>query len=346
MAEYLPEDLSAVKHISKLFYMRKIKFKTVWAILKQAASGFSSDNVLKMSGSLAYSTIFSMAPLIIIVIFLADIFLGRHAIEGTVYAQIREFVGNDAALQIQNMIRNASLSGKSRGAIILGAITLLVGATSVFGEIQDSINRIWGLKPKPKKGWVKMLLNRLLSFSVIISLGFILMVSLVVNAIVEALMNQLQHLFHNVTLLAYTINQVLILSVTTLLFAVIFKVLPDARIKWKHVMVGALTTAVLFLIGKFAITAYITHSSVGTAYGAAGSLVVVLLWVYYSSAILYFGAEFTKFYAVHRGTRIYPNHYAVWVKQIEVEEEHTSLQEIEQKKEKENESSGDHITVK
>lgn len=326
--------------------MKKIKLETIWQILKQAASGFSSDNVLKMSGSLAYSTIFSMAPLMIIVIFLADIFLGRQAIEGTVYGQIREFVGNDAAIQIQNMIRNASLSGKSKGAIVLGVITLLLGATSVFGEIQDSINRIWGLKPKPKKGWVKMLLNRLLSFSVIGSLGFILLVSLVVNAIVEALMNQLQRLFHNVTVLAYVVNQVLILAVTTLLFAVIFKVLPDARIKWRHVMIGAFTTAVLFLIGKFAITIYITHSTVSTAYGAAGSLVIVLLWVYYSSAILFFGAEFTKFYAVHRGTRIYPNHYAVWVKQIEVEEQNTSLQEIEKKKEEENKATGDHITVK
>jgi membrane protein len=325
---------------------RKIKLNTVWSILKQAASGFSSDNVLKMSGSLAYSTIFSMAPLIIIIIFLADIFFGRQAIEGTIYGQIQEFVGKDAASQIQNMIRNASLSGKSKGAVILGVITLLLGATSVFGEIQDSINRIWGLKPKPKKGWVKMLLNRLLSFSVIGSLGFILLVSLIVNTVVEALMNRLQQLFHNVTVLAYIINQLLILGVTTLLFAVIFKVLPDARIRWRDVMVGALTTALLFVIGKFAITIYITSSSVSTAYGAAGSLVVVLLWVYYSSAILFFGAEFTKFYAVHRGKRIYPNQYAVWVKQIEVEEEHTSLQQIEQKKAEENKASGDNVTVK
>lgn len=313
---------------------KKGKLKNIWGVLKQAGTGFSNDSVLKMSGSLAYSTIFSIAPLMIVLIFLADLFLGREAVEGTIYGQIRGFVGNDAAMEIQNMIRNASLSGKSRGAIVLGVITLILGATSVFGEIQDSINRIWGLKPKPKKGWVKMLLNRLLSFSVIASLGFILMVSLVLNAIMEALMNRLQRLFPEVTVwLAYVVNQVLILAVTTFLFGVIFKILPDARIKWKDIIVGAFTTALLFMIGKFAITFYISNSSVGTAYGAAGSLVIVLLWVYYSSAILFFGAEFTKAYAVWRGARIYPNQYAVWVKLVEVEEENTSLQQVEEGKE-------------
>lgn len=318
---------------------KKAKLKNVWTILKEAAAGFSNDSVLKMSGSLAYSTIFSIAPLIIVVIFLADLFFGRQAIEGTIYGQIESFVGSDAALEIQNMIRNASLSGKSKGALVLGIITLILGATSVFGEIQDSINRIWGLKPKPKKGWVKMLLNRLLSFSVIGSLGFILMVSLVMNTIIEALMNRLQQLFPSVTvLLAYILNQVLILAVTTFLFGVIFKVLPDARIKWRDIIVGAFVTAILFIIGKFAITLYVSNSSIGTAYGAAGSLVIILLWVYYSSAILFFGAEFTKAYAVSRGARIYPNQYAVWVKLVEVEEEHTSLHEVAQKDEKANRS--------
>lgn len=326
---------------------KREKVKSFWKILKQAARGFSNNHVLKMSGSLAYSTIFSIAPLIIVIIFLADIFYGREAIEGTIYGQISGFVGTEAALEIQNMIRNVSLSGKSRGAVVLGVITLLVGATSVFGEIQDSINQIWGLKPKPKKGWLKMLVNRLLSFSVIGSLGFVLLVSLVLNAVIEALMNRLLQYFPEVTVvLVYIVNLVLILGVTTFLFAIIFKVLPDARIKWKDVLVGAFATAVLFMLGKFAISFYIRHSSVATAYGAAGSLVIILLWVYYSSAILFFGAEFTKAYATIHGSRIYPNQYAVWVKVIEVEEEVTSLQQIEQEKEQENQSTGENITVK
>ncbi|MBO9682019.1 MAG: YihY/virulence factor BrkB family protein, partial [Flavisolibacter sp.] len=276
---------------------------------------------------------------------LADIFYGRAAIEGTIYGQIREFVGNDAAAQIQNMIRNASLSGKSHGAVVLGMITLLLGATSVFAEIQDSINIIWGLKPKPKRGWVKMLLNRLWSFSVIGS--FILLVSLLVNTIIEALMNQLQRLFPQVTIvLVYIVNQLVILGITTLLFAVIFKVLPDARIKWRDVMAGAFATSLLFMLGKFVITFYINHSSVGTAYGAAGSLVVILLWVYYSSAILFFGAEFTKAYAAKHGSRIYPNQYAVWVKVVEVEESDTSLQQLQEKKEQENKDVDENTKVK
>ncbi|MGZ3882084.1 MAG: YihY/virulence factor BrkB family protein [Flavisolibacter sp.] len=255
--------------------MKRIRFKSIWTLLQQASRGFSNDKVLKMSGSLAYSTVFSIAPLIMLIIFLADIFYGRNAIEGTIYGQIRSFVGNDAAAQIQSMIRNASLSGKSHMAAVIGVITLLLGATSVFGEIQDSINIIWGLKPKPKKGWVKLLLNRLLSFSVIGSFGFILLVSLVINTIIEALMNRLQTLFPQVTVvLVYIVNQVVILGVTTLLFGVIFKVLPDARIKWKDVLAGAFATAVLFMLGKFVITFYINHSSVSNAYGAAGSLVI------------------------------------------------------------------------
>ncbi|MGZ3853072.1 MAG: YihY/virulence factor BrkB family protein [Flavisolibacter sp.] len=326
--------------------MKRIRFKSIWILLQQAFRGFSNDKVLKMSGSLAYSTVFSIAPLIMLIIFLADIFYGRNAIEGTIYGQIRSFVGNDAAAQIQGMIRNASLSGKSHMAAVIGVITLLLGATSVFGEIQDSINIIWGLKPKPKKGWVKLLLNRLLSFSVIGSFGFILLVSLVINTIIEALMNRLQTLFPQVTVvLVYIVNQVVILGVTTLLFGVIFKVLPDARIKWKDVLAGAFATAVLFMLGKFVITFYINHSSVSNAYGAAGSLVIILLWVYYSSAILFFGAEFTKAYAAKHGSRIYPNQYAVWVKLVEVEESGTSLQQLEEKKEQENRDTGDHIKV-
>jgi membrane protein len=327
--------------------MKKINLKNIWVILQQATKGFSDDRVLKMSGSLAYSTIFSIAPLIILIISLADIFYGRSAIEGTIYGEIRDFVGSDAAVQIQNMIRSASLSGKSHIAISVGVITLVLGATSVFGEIQDSINIIWGLKPKPKKGWVKMLLNRLWSFSVIGSFGFILLVSLVVNTVIEALMARLHRLFPGATIiLVYIVNQLVILGVTTLLFGVIFKVLPDARIKWRDVMAGAFATALLFMGGKFVITFYINHSSVSSAYGAAGSLVVILLWVYYSSAILFFGAEFTKAYAAKHGSRIYPNQYAVWVKVVEVEETGTSLQQIEEKKEEENRNSEENVNVK
>jgi len=306
----------------------------MWGIIKEAGSGFMDDKVLKLSGSLAYLTVFSIGPMIMVIIFLADIFWGRQAIEGSVYGQISGIVGADTAVQVQDMIKNASLSNKSTLAAIIGFVTLLVGATAVFAEIQDSINTIWGLKPKPKKGLIKMLMNRLLSFSVVASLGFLLLVSLIINGLMEALRARLEQMFPDVAvILIYILNLVITFGVISFLFAIIFKVLPDAKIRWKDIMTGAMVTAGLFMIGKFAITFYIGSSDVGSTYGAAGSLVVLLLWVYYSSVILYFGAEFTKAYAARYGHQIHPNHYAVWIKQVEVEQEGGSLQQADQKKE-------------
>jgi membrane protein len=192
-----------------------------------------------------------------------------------------------------------------------------------------------------------MLLDRLLSFSIVVTLGFLLLVSLVITGLVEALSNRLLHIFPDIALLLiYIFNLLLTFTVVTLLFAIIFKVLPDARIKWRDVVTGAMVTAILFMIGKFAITFYIGSSNVSTAYGTAGSFVILLLWIYYSSIILYFGAEFTKAYAATYGGLIQPNQYAVWVKQIEVEEESGSLKYQERKKKEENEATDDTVKVK
>jgi len=309
---------------------KKISFKGLWEIMKNAFKGFSDDKVTKLSGSLAYYTLFSMAPLLIMVILFAGLFLGREAVEGKIYGQLAGFVGNDTAAQLQEMIKNASLEGKSKLAAIIGGISLLIGATTVFAEIQDSINSIWGLKPKPKRGWLKMLKNRLLSFSLIISLGFLLLVSLGISALIEALSNSLSARFPEITVIVfYVINLALTLLITTAIFAVIFKVLPDAKVKWKDVWTGATVTALLFMMGKFAISFYISKSNIGSTYGAAGSLVILLLWVYYSSFILYFGAEFTKAFAIKYGSEIHPNDYAVTTKQVEVENGGASIQQTE-----------------
>lgn len=325
---------------------KKLTAKGIWQVLKDSINGFIDDKVVKLSGSLAYFTIFSIGPMLIVIIFFADLFYGREAIEGTIYGQLKGFVGSDAAAQIQSIIKNASLSGKSHITAIIGFVTLLIGATGVFSEIQDSINMIWNLKPKAKKGWLKMLVNRLISFSVVVSLGFILLVSLIVNGLIEGLMNRLQARFPEMAVvLVYILNLLITFGVTTFLFAIIFKVLPDAIIRWKDVMIGAMTTAVLFMLGKFAITFYIGNSQIGTTYGAAGSLVVLLLWIYYSAFILYFGAEFTKAYAASYGSRIQPNHYAVWIRQIEVEDENGSLKQQEQIKKEENKNTGDNVKV-
>lgn len=299
-----------------------MRVKSIWNIIKQSVSDFIDNRVLKLSAALAYYTIFSLPGLVIIIIWVTDIFYGKQAVEGSVYGQIEGLVGKDAAIQIQETIRNATLSSDSHLATIVGIATLVIGATSVFGEIQDSINLVWKLKAKPKKGrgWLKLIINRLLSFSIIISLGFLLLVSLIVNGVMDALIGKLTASFPDTqVMLAYLFNLVFTFLVTAFLFGLIFKVLPDARIKWKHVRAGAFTTALLFMGGKFLISYYLGQSKMSSAYGAAGSIIVMLLWVYYSSIILYFGAVFTRVYAIHTGSTIYPSQYAVWIEQVEIE---------------------------
>ena len=315
---------------------KKLSFKGIWEVLKNAFSGFSDDKVTKLGASLAYYTVFSMGPLLVVIISLCGLFLGREAVEGKVYGVLQGFVGSDTAAQLQQIIKSAAIGGHGKVAAIIGGITLVIGATSIFAEIQDSINMIWGLKPKPKRSWLKMLQNRFLSFSVIISLGFLLLVSLGVSAIIEALSNHLQAAYPGIAVVVfYCINVIITLAVTGLIFAVIFKVLPDAKIRWKDVMVGAIVTAVLFMAGKFGISFYISKSAVGSTYGAAGSLVILLSWVYYSAFILYFGAEFTKAYAMMYGAEIHPSEYAVTMKQVEIETGGASVQQVDKQQKNE-----------
>jgi membrane protein len=299
---------------------KKFSFKAVVEIFKNAFKGFNDNKITKLSGSLAFSVIFSLGPLMIVIISVCGIFLGKDAIEGKVYSTLAGFVGSDTAAQLQEIIKNASLSGKSEIAVTVGIISLLIGATSIFGEIQDSINSIWGVRSKPKRGWIKFLENRFLSFSIIIVLGFLLLVSLGVNSIIDGFSNQLKVYFPDIAfVVVYTINVSITFIVTVSIFAVIFKVLPDAKIKWEDVFAGAIATTLFFMLGKFGISFYISKAHVGSTYGAAGSLIVLLLWVYYSSIILYFGAELTRAYAVEYGSPIEPNDYAVTTQLIEVE---------------------------
>ena len=281
--------------------------------MKESFNGFSNHKVTKLSASLAYYTTFSLGPLLIVLMFIAGKFLGEEAVQGGIYSQMKSFIGPNAAEQIQTIIKNAAISGKSGMAAVIGVITLLIGATTVFGEIQDSINSIWGVKAKPKAGIMKLVMTRLLSFGMIASLGFLLLVSLAVTAIVETIGNRLKEAFPDVAVVVlYIINLVITLGVTTVLFAIIFKVLPDIRIKWKAIWPGAIATAILFMIGKFLISVYISKSNIGSTYGTAGSLVILIVWIYYSSIILYFGAEFTKSYALQKDIHIVPTEYAVW----------------------------------
>ena len=299
-------------------YFAKKAFKNGFIILKAAIKGFIDDLALKYSASLAYYTIFSLAPLLLLVISLAGIFLGRDAIQGRLFEEINGIVGADSAKQIQDMITRIELSGKSTVSMIVGIVTLLAGATTVFGEIQESINLIWQVKPKPKVAWVKIVKDRLLSGSMIVTLGFLLLVSLLLNGALLALSDKLKTFLPDITVVIFNlVNLAVSFIVITVLFAVIFKVLPDAKMKWKDVWPGAIFTAVLFIIGRLVIGIYIAKSGTSSTYGAAGSLIVILLWIYYTAAILYFGAEFTRAYADFYGVRIEPAEFAVHVEQKE-----------------------------
>ncbi len=272
--------------------------------------------------------------MMLVIIFFSNLFWGREAIEGTIYSQISGVVGNTAALQIQEIIKNASISGNNFAAVI-GFVTLLIAATTVFTEMQDSLNMIWNLRVKEGSGWLQMLKNRLLPFSIVAGLGFLLLGSLIINALLEGFMSKLQEMFPDAAIVVvYIVNLLLTLLVVAFLFAIIFKVLPDAVIQWKDVAAGALFTAVLFMIGKFCITFYINNSNMGSTYGSAGSLVILMLWIYYSSTILYFGAEFTKAYAVKYGAEIKPDEYAVTIQVVQVESSESSVQQNEKNSKK------------
>lgn len=283
-----------------------------WYLLKTTFNEFNEDNAIKLSASLSYYTIFALPPLMIIIITICGFFFGKDAVTGQLYGQINGLVGNDAAIQIQNAIKNVELSESNVFATVFGGIMLLIGASGVFAEIQSSINFIWGLRAKPNKGVKKFIQNRLMSFSMIASVGFLLLVSLLVNSVMDLLSDRLKLYFPESTVyLFYVLNILIVFLIITLLFAIIFKTLPDGNIKWKDALIGASSTSVLFMIGKFAIGFYLGSSTVATVYGAAGSVIIILLWVYYSAIILYFGAEYTKVYARAFGGSISPNEYSV-----------------------------------
>lgn len=299
--------------------MKTIKLS--FSLLKDSFNGFMDDNGLKLSAALSYYTIFSLAPMLLVIISVLNFFYRNGDIQGEVFGQITSLVGKNAAEQLLEILKNAEMSKKSGVAAAIGIATLLIGATGVFAEIQDSINFIWSIKSKPKKGWLQYLRNRLLSFSIILTLGFLLIVSLGVNALVDVLSSKLEQRFSEASVVVfYIINLALLLTIITSLFTVIFKVLPDGHVRWKECIVGATFTAVLFLIGKFVITFYIGQSDLGATYGASASIVILLTWVYYSSIILYFGAEFTKVYAGLDGKAISPNRNAVLIIRKEVDE--------------------------
>jgi len=298
---------------------KKNVLKKIGNLFKKTFSAFIDDNAMKLSAALSYYTIFSLPPLLIIIISLSGIFFGADAVRGEIFGQINGLVGNDAAMQIQETIKNVKFSNSNTFFTIIGIIILLIGASGVFSEIQTSINYIWGIQAKPKRGLIKFLYNRLMSFSMIGSVGFLLLVGLIINSLMDVLNKRLATYFPQDTIyLFYAINLLIVFIIITLLFTVIFKTLPDGKVVLRDCIIGASFTAFLFMIGKFAIGFYLGRFNVGSIYGAAGSIILILVWVYYSAIILYFGAEFTKVYADTHGKKIIPNEYSVQVKKRKI----------------------------
>lgn len=281
---------------------------------KQVFKEFSADNILKYSASLSYYTVFSIAPLLLIVITLSGFFFGREAAQGQLYEQLNDLVGSVVAIQLQDTIKNIHLTGNSFFASVISIIILVITATTIFGEIQDSLNKIWGLRIKEKKVWWRLVITRLLSFSIVLCLGLLLIASVILNALVSAFGRLIARIVGEYSVYVIEVTDyVLSFFVAMFLFSMIYKILPDAKIKWKDVFVGGFVTAVFFTLGKLGIGFYLRKSNLTSLYGAAASIIILMVWVYYSSIILYLGAEFTKVFAKLYGGKILPNDYAEFV---------------------------------
>jgi len=284
----------------------------MFTLLKETVREWREDGATRLAAALAYYTTFSLAPLLVLVIAIAGLVGGHEAAQNQTMAQVEDLLGSDGREFVQGMIESAS-SRPATGllATVIGVVTLLFGALGVFGELQNSLNTIWEVKPKPAKGFLdglkRFVLKRLLSFTMVLGIGFLLLASLVVSAAVSALAEYIGTRWPLADFWLELINFLVSFAVITLLFGMIFKFLPEIDIAWKDVWLGAAVTSVLFSLGKFLIGLYLGRSEVGNTFGAAGSLAILLIWVYYSAQILFFGAEFTQVYANRYGSKIVPD---------------------------------------
>lgn len=289
----------------------KVTLKGLWQLLKATYERWYNHDPFVLSAALSYYAIFSLPALIIVVISSSGFLFGKEAVSGELYRQINNLIGKEGALQIQDMVAKASLSKDSWQATVISIITILFSATAVFTQLQNSLNLIWGVKVTPQKAWLNYIISRTFSFGMVAMLGFLLLVSLVVDSVLSAFYHWIiGHLSFVSALVIYLINNLVSLGMFTLFFGVIFKVLPDVKMRWSNVWIGSLFTALLFTLGKLCISYYLSQANPGSTYGAAGSVIVILLWVSYSSLILFFGAVFTHEYSQRFGVGLKPNAFA------------------------------------
>lgn len=321
------------------------KIKNLGFFLKDVFDQWSRDRAMRMGAALSYYTIFSIPPLMIVAIALAGFFFGQEAAEGRIVKEIQGLIGKEGAEAIQGMIRSAKRQDASLIATIIGLGTLLIGASGVFAQLQDSLNSVWGVEPKPDRSWGDMIKERLGSFTMVFGIGFLLMVSLLIDTILTAFTDYFSHLFDSnlIALLLRFTNYGVSFIIITALFGLMYKILPDVKIAWKDVGLGAVVTSLLFVLGKSVIGLYLGNANIGVAYGAAGSLIVIMVWIFYASLIFLFGAEFTQVYTRKYGSRVEPIHGAIVVqpdkhkapetKEIpeEVKQQERERQELKQK---------------
>lgn len=288
-----------------------MNLKIIWVLLKETFVEWNTDKASRLAAALAYYTIFSLAPLLIIAIAIAGAVFGDDAARGKIVEQIQGLVGRDGAQFIETAIESADKPRTGSIASLISVVILLVGASGLFAQLQDALNTIWEVQPKPGRGIVGIIRDRFLSFTMVLGVGFLLLVSLILSAGLAALVNFLGHLLPGIGGILQLTNFILSFAVTTLLFGLMYKVLPDVKIVWSDVWIGAMITSLLFSIGRFLLGIYLGNSSFGSTYGAAGSVVVILFWVYYAAQILFFGAEFTQVYARRFGSQIVPTKNAV-----------------------------------
>ena len=288
----------------------------LWTTLKTTAKIFTAGNYFRYSAALSYYTIFSLAPLLIITISLCGYFFGREAMEGKIFSEIRTIVGDIVAMQIQLMIQHVVSAQNSFITTAAGIIAFIVGITGVFSEVQDAMNRIWNLQTKPKLHWRKYLTKRIISFGIFSVIGLLLILSLIINWLIRIFGNYLVKFFAGASVyMVFAINRLFIIAIVATLFAFMFKYLPDGKVKWKDAITGAVFTSIFFILGKAGIGYYLVYSHMASIYG---SLLVLLLWIYYSSIIIYFGATFTKVYAHRYGGKIIPGSYADYLDANEI----------------------------
>jgi membrane protein len=282
-----------------------------WPVLKETFTEWGNDKCPRLGAALSYYTVFSLAPVLILVIAVAGIFLGREAAQGQIVTELSDLLGVDAAKMVQAAILKSSEHEGGISASVIGIVTLLVGATGVMVELQDALNTVWKVLPKPGGSVKRFLRARLLALALVLTIGFLLLVSLVMSAGLELFVNWTGSYLPKWIALGYVLNYAVSLGFIALFFALLFKLLPDAKVAWKDVWFGALITSALFHLGKFLIAVYIGRASVASTFGAAGSLAVLLVWIYYSSQILLLGAEATRAYANRYGSRVVPDENAI-----------------------------------